>query len=174
MTTLNAAQQLELRRLLERGLPLQSRPYQILAEQIGVSEQTVLEQVQRWNDDGLFRRFGLVLHHRALGFRANAMLVMDIPDQQVDAIGAQLSTAPGVNLCYQRPRRLPHWRYNLFAMVHGRSAEEIDSDRARIRQLLGSACRDDAMLVSSRILKKTGLRLARRNQPAEEKPPCSE
>src|SRR3546814_14191663 len=76
-------------------------------------------------EEGLFRRFGLVLKHRALGFRANAMLVMDIPDAQVDEVGRRLGQAAGVNLCYQRPRRLPQWPYNLFCMVHGREREQV-------------------------------------------------
>lgn len=156
MNTLNPEQQLELRRLLERGLPLQSRPYQVFAEQIGASEQAVLAQVQHWNHDGLFRRIGLVLHHRALGFRANAMLVMDIPDQQVDAVGAQLSSAPGVNLCYQRPRRLPHWRYNLFCMVHGRERAAVQAHIAEMLARHGLAEVPHRLLFSTRAFKQRG------------------
>lgn len=96
--TLDHPQSLQLRRLLEAGLPLVSRPYAWLAEQIGASEQAVLEQVRQWNEGGLFRRVGLVLKHRALGFRANAMLVLDVPDAQIDAIGHRLGSAPGVNM----------------------------------------------------------------------------
>lgn len=156
MSTLTPTQQLELRRLLEHGLPLQSRPYQVFAEQIGASEQAVLAQVQHWSDDGLFRRFGLVLHHRALGFRANAMLVMDIPDQQVDAVGAQLSTAPGVNLCYQRPRRLPHWHYNLFCMVHGRERAAVQAHIAQMLAERGLAEVPHRLLFSTRAFKQRG------------------
>lgn len=92
---LNDLQALQLRRLLEGGLPLAARPYQRLAEQIGSVEERVLEQIQRWQEEGLFRRVGLVLKHRALGFRANAMLVMDIPDAQVDEVGGALARRPG-------------------------------------------------------------------------------
>ena len=122
---LNDLQALQLRRLLEAGLPLAARPYQVLAERVGASEEAVLEQVRRWSDSGLFRRMGLVIKHRALGFRANAMLVMDIPDECVDEVGRKLGQAAGVNLCYQRPRRLPDWPYNLFCMVHGREREQV-------------------------------------------------
>lgn len=156
MNALCDTQQLELRRLLERGLPLQSRPYLLLAEQIGASEQAVLAQVQHWNDDGLFRRFGLVLHHRALGFRANAMLVMDIPDHQVDNVGEQLSTAPGVNLCYQRPRRLPHWPFNLFCMVHGRERTAVQAHIAQMLAQHGLAEVPHRLLFSTRAFKQRG------------------
>ncbi len=123
--TLDHSQAMQLRSLLEAGLPLAARPYRMLAERIGASEQAVLEQVRHWSEDGLFRRVGLVLKHRALGFRANAMLVMDIADDQVDEVGRRLGQAAGINLCYQRPRRLPDWPYNLFCMVHGREREQV-------------------------------------------------
>ncbi|MCP9338519.1 siroheme decarboxylase subunit beta [Stutzerimonas xanthomarina] len=122
---LNDFQAMQLRRLLEAGLPLVARPYQVLAERVGASEEAVLEQVRRWSESGLFRRMGLVIKHRALGFRANAMLVMDIPDERVDEVGHTLGQVAGVNLCYQRPRRLPDWPYNLFCMVHGREREQV-------------------------------------------------
>ncbi len=159
-SALNSEQRLHLRRLLEAGLPLDSRPYRTLAEQIGIDEDAVLAQMQDWHDDGLFRRVGLVLQHRALGFRANAMLVLDIADDQVDEVGQRLGQAPGINLCYQRPRRLPHWPFNLFCMVHGREREQV---RAHIATLLAEHNLSDAphhLLFSTRAFKQRGGRYA--------------
>ncbi|WP_312360400.1 siroheme decarboxylase subunit beta [Stutzerimonas balearica] len=158
--TLDHPQSLQLRRLLEAGLPLMSRPYAWLAEQIGASEQAVLEQVRQWNEGGLFRRVGLVLKHRALGFRANAMLVLDVPDAQIDAIGHRLGSAPGVNLCYQRPRRLPQWRYNLFCMVHGREREQVERQIAGLLAAQGLSELPHQLLFSTRAFKQCGGRFA--------------
>jgi hypothetical protein len=55
---------------------------------------------------------------------------------------------------------LPDWPYNLFAMVHGASREEVEAKTARIVALLGAASRGHEILYSTRILKKTGFRLA--------------
>lgn len=157
---LDDRQALQLRRLLEAGLPLAARPYARLAEQLGATEDAVLEQVRQWSDDGLFRRMGLVLKHRALGFRANAMLVLDVPDDRVDAVGQQLGQAPGVNLCYQRPRRLPQWRYNLFCMIHGRERADVVE---RIERLLAEHGLDGLpyqLLFSTRAFKQCGGRYA--------------
>lgn len=157
---LSPAQAISLRRLLETGLPLAPRPYQVLAEQVGVDEAAVVEQMQQWQAQGLFRRVGLVLKHRALGFLANAMLVMDIPDEQVEAVGLRLGQAPGINLCYERPRRLPHWRYNLFCMVHGREREQV---RQQIARLLAEQRLSEVphqLLFSSRAFKQCGGRYA--------------
>ncbi|MDD1017086.1 AsnC family protein [Pseudomonas rubra] len=157
---LDAGQSLALRRLLEAGLPLLARPYQHLAQQIGAEEQQVLAQVQQWQQHGLFRRLGLVLNHRALGYTANAMLVLDIPDALIDEVGQRLGREPQVSLCYQRPRRLPQWRYNLFCMVHGRQRERVE---AQITALLERHLLSDLpyqILFSTQAFKQCGGRFA--------------
>lgn len=159
---LDQTQALQLRRLLEAGLPLAARPYQVLAEQLGARESQVLEQMRHWQQAGLFRRVGLVLKHRALGYRANAMLVLDIPDEQVEAVGQRLARAAGVNLCYQRPRRLPHWRYNLFCMVHGREREQVCQLIAALLAEQGLSEVPHRLLFSTRAFKQCGGRYAPR------------
>ena len=157
---LSPQQALALRRQLEGGLPLVERPYQALAERINADENQVLEQMRQWREQGLFRRIGLVLHHRALGFTANAMLVLDVPDALIDEVGQRLGRAPGINLCYQRPRRLPQWRYNLFCMVHGRQRVHVE---AQIQALLEEHLLSDLphqLLFSTHVFKQCGGRFA--------------
>ena len=150
---------LRLRRELEKGLPLTPQPYRTLADRSGLTEDEVMAAVRQWQAQGLIKRLGLVVKHRTLGYTANAMVVWDIPDEQVHAIGQAMARMPFVTLCYQRPRRLPDWPYNLFAMIHGASRDEVEEKRIVIAALLGQACRSSDILYSSRILKKTGLRL---------------
>ncbi len=157
---LNDLQAMQLRRLLEAGLPLAARPYQVLAERLGASEDAVLEQVRLWSESGLFRRVGLVIKHRAMGFRANAMLVMDIPDEQVDEVGSKLGEAAGVNLCYQRPRRLPDWPYNLFCMVHGRERQQVCELIEALLAAHGLSGVPHQLLFSTRAFKQCGGRFA--------------
>jgi len=107
ITPLNHEQMLDLRQCLERGLPVVKRPYDDLAERIGAHHDQVLQQMQQWQEQGLFRRVGLVLNHRALGYVANVMLVLDVPAALVDALGPRLGRAPRINLCSQLPRTLP-------------------------------------------------------------------
>jgi siroheme decarboxylase len=88
------------------------------------------------------------------------MTVWDVPDEQVDALGEQVGRLDFVTHSYRRPRHLPQWPYNLFAMVHGRTREEVQVQIAQIKALLGDHVRGHDVLYSTRILKKTGLRLA--------------
>ena len=83
----------------------------------------------------------------------------DVDDASVDDLGERIGAMPGVSHCYRRPRRLPQWRYNLFAMLHGKGREAVEQQAQQIRALLGDACHAHETLYSSAILKKTGLRL---------------
>ena len=150
---------LRLVELTQDGLPLLEDPWAWLAEQLGLSVESTLDLLKRLQAEGAIRRIAAVPNHYRLGYRHNGMTVWDVCDADVPRLGALLGAQPFVSHCYRRPRRAG-WRYNLFAMVHGRSREEIDSYREHLRYLLGDACSADDMLVSSRILKKTGLRLS--------------
>jgi DNA-binding Lrp family transcriptional regulator len=147
-------------RATQAGLPLEPQPWRAVAQAAGVSQAELFTRLEAMLADGRIRRIGAVPNHYALGYTANAMSVWDVADDAVDALGAQVGALEFVTHCYRRPRRLPEWRYNLFAMVHGRSRAEADARVAEIRALLGNALRANDVLYSTRILKKTGMRLA--------------
>lgn len=141
------------------GLPLVARPYEAVAAMLGVPGLAVRDRLTHMLREGLVRRIGAVPNHYRLGFTANGMTVWDVDDAQVDALGERIGALPGVSHCYRRPRRLPQWRYNLFAMLHGKGREAVEQQAQQIRALLGDACHAHETLYSSAILKKTGLRL---------------
>ncbi len=142
------------------GLPLVPRPYHALAMQLGMPPEEVMARLRRLLEAGVIRRIGAVPNHYAIGYTANGMSVWDVPDELIDELGEKLGRLPFVTHCYHRPRHPPEWPYNLFAMVHGKSRAEVEAQVQEIAALLGKACRRFDVLYSSRILKKTGLRLA--------------
>ncbi|MFA5627246.1 MAG: hypothetical protein WC965_07205 [Thiohalomonadaceae bacterium] len=143
----------------QAGLPLTPDPYKYLAEKLDISASEVMQRLQAMQERGIIRRIGLVPNHYTLGYTHNGMSVWDVPDERIHILGPKLGTLPFVSHCYRRPRYLPDWPYNLFAMVHGRSRAETDAQVAEILQLLGDEVRAYDVLYSTRILKKTGLRL---------------
>ncbi len=143
----------------QAGLPLDARPYHWLASQLGVAPELVMERLRAMLDDGRIRRIGVVPNHYRLGYVANAMSVWDVPDEHIEAVGREVGGLDIVSHCYRRPRRLPDWPYNLFAMVHGHSREEVTEKIDDIARLLGHRVRGHDILFSTRILKKTGLRI---------------
>lgn len=143
----------------QSGLPLVAEPYRAIAETLGLEAQEVLTRMQRMLDSGRIRRIGAVPNHYALGYTANGMSVWDVPDDAVDALGEQIGKLEFVSHCYRRPRHLPDWPYNLFAMLHGHDRSEVERQAQIVADLLGPANRGHQVLFSKRILKKTGLRL---------------
>ncbi len=146
-------------RATQAGLPLVPRPYEAVGAALGISGEQVRERLQTMLDAGLIRRIGAVPNHYRLGFAANGMSVWDVADGLVDQLGERIGQLTGVSHCYRRPRRLPIWPYNLFAMLHGRSRAEVETQAEHIATMLGDACRARDILYSTAILKKTGLRL---------------
>ncbi|HET9462932.1 MAG TPA: Lrp/AsnC family transcriptional regulator [Thiobacillus sp.] len=144
----------------QAGLPLTPRPYHAMAEQLGLGAEEVMARMQAMMQAGVIRRIGVVPNHYALGYTANGMTVWDVADEHVDALGEAVGRLPFVSHCYCRPRHLPLWPYNLFAMVHAKSRGQAQAYADQIGDLLGVACRQSDILYSSRMLKKTGLRIA--------------
>jgi len=146
--------------VLQEGLPLFMRPFALIAERIGISENEVMGRIGHWLDDGAIKRFGVVVRHRELGYKANAMLVHDIPDARVGELGRALAEEPAVTLCYRRPRVLPDWPYNLFCMIHGRERSEVEAIIGELRQRHGlTDCAHDVLFSLTRF-KQNGARYA--------------
>ena len=146
-------------RATQAGLPLVPRPYHAVADALDIDADEVRTRLQRMLDAGIIRRIGLVPNHYAIGYRANGMTVWDVPDERIAELGPRVGALDFVSHCYHRPRHLPQWPYNLFAMVHGRTRDEVSDKVDSIAELLGADDRGHEILYSSRILKKTGLRL---------------
>ena len=143
----------------QNGLMLDPRPYHAVAQMIGVAPGDVIERLRRMQEAGIIRRIAAVPNHYALGYQANGMSVWDVPDDCIKSLGSLVGELSFVSHCYHRPRHLPDWPYNLFAMVHGRDRNDVEIHVGEIERLLGSDVRSHEVLYSTKILKKTGLRV---------------
>jgi DNA-binding Lrp family transcriptional regulator len=143
---------------LENGLPIGPRPYAEIASKIGNAEEDVIERLQALVERGVVKRLGLVVHHRELGYTANAMVVWDIRDDRVDKVGETFAAFPFVTLCYKRERRRPQWPYNLFCMIHGRDRATVKTQIEDLRERAGNPPME--ILFSRRRFKQRGARLS--------------
>jgi DNA-binding Lrp family transcriptional regulator len=143
----------------QAGLPLQTAPYTEVAGACGCDTQTVMQRMRLMLERGVIRRIGAIPNHYRLGLRGNGMSVWDVDDDKLVELGARVGRLDFVSHCYERPRHLPLWPYNLFAMIHGHDRDEVKVKLEQIVDLLGPDCRQHDVLFSTRILKKTGLRL---------------
>lgn len=155
----------ELIAAVAHGLPMVPRPFAAIADALGSSEAEVIARLESLAAAGVIRRFGIVVRHHELGFNANAMVVWDVPDDRTFEAAQRIMAFPFVTLCYRRPRRPPHWPYNLFCMIHGR-------DRAAVERLIEVLTRETglsdvrcAVLFSRRRFKQCGARYGAAAQP---------
>lgn len=146
---------------IQSGLPLVARPYAAVGASLGLTEAAVTGCLQSLLSQGVIKRMGVVVRHHELGYRANAMVVWDIPDEEVSSLGHCLGKLEFVTLCYRRPRRLPAWRYNLFCMIHGHDREEVLARVEEMRQGCGLQHIACEVLFSTRRFKQCGARYAR-------------
>jgi len=144
----------------QSGFSIEPCPYQSIASNIGLTQDEVIQRLKNLLCNGIIRRIGAVPNHYKLGLTANGMTVWDVDDTKIEALGNLIGQLDFVSHCYQRPRHLPMWRYNMFAMVHGADKEEVNEKVKQIEHLLAENCSAHETLFSSAILKKTGLRLA--------------
>lgn len=147
---------------LQAGLPLVAAPYADVAKGLGIAEIELTARLDTMKASGVIRRIAAAPNHYKLGMTSNGMTVWDVDDDKIAKLGPIIGALPFVTHSYERPRALPDWPYNLFAMVHGTSSEEVDEKRARIANILAPGLRGSDMLLSTKILKKTGLRLRKK------------
>ncbi|NLV05786.1 Lrp/AsnC family transcriptional regulator [Haloarcula rubripromontorii] len=160
------ADELDLVLEIQDGLPVTATPYADVADAIDADVDWVLETIKRFNIEGKVRRVGVIPNHYALGYSENGMTVWDVPDEVIDEVGPAIAEFDFVTHCYERPRHDGVWPYNFFAMTHGRSEaesqERIQQVRDRMAEYWDVSEDDWDTLFSTRILKKTGIRLDER------------
>jgi DNA-binding Lrp family transcriptional regulator len=149
---------------IQDGLPLVARPYAAIGAAIDLEENEVLRRLERLLNQDVIKRFGVVVRHHELGFRANAMVVWNIPDARIDEFGRCVGASGLVNLCYQRPRRLPDWPYNLFCMIHGKDRDAVLERLDQLRDQCGLSGFEYEILFSKQRFKQTGARYVATNQ----------
>lgn len=141
---------------VQKGIPLVKRPYQHLAVQTGIDEETFRSRIQNLVETGIFKRFGVVLRHHELGYRANGMVVWNIPDEAVHNFTSKIIQFPFVTLCYQRSRKLPAWPYNIFSMIHGKNRDEVLENISDVIEYLDFDHINYKVLFSKRRFKQHG------------------
>jgi len=146
--------------VLADGLPLAPAPYAAIGRDLGMAEAEVLARLRAMLAAGIIRRFGVVVRHHELGYRANAMIAWQVPDAAIDAAGRVLATQPGVTLCYRRAPSPPDWPYTLFCMIHGRDRATVLAQAEQAARNAGLADMPRAVLFSGRRFQQRGARFA--------------
>lgn len=143
---------------LQEGVPLTARPYAELGLRAGMSEDAVIAALARLLRERVIARLGVIVRHRELGYRANAMVVWDVPNAEVQGVGSSAARADFVTLCYRRLRYLPQWPYNFYCMIHGTSRDAVTARIGELTERCGLERYPRAALFSRRCFKQRGAR----------------
>jgi len=142
-------------RVVQEDLPLVGRPFAEHAARLGIDEATLVGLLDSFRERKLMRRFAAVMNHRSAGFKANAMGVWAVPEDELGTLGPQMAGFAAVSHCYRRPT-YEDWPYSVFTMVHGRSARDCEATIEAIRDETGVD--EYALLWSIKEYKKTRVR----------------
>jgi len=141
--------------IIQGDMPISSRPYQIMAQQIGISEEIFIERLQTLCDHGVIRRLGATLRHQKSGFRANAMVAWKVNEKMIHAVGQQMAKSPQITHCYRRnPSR--DWPYNLYTMIHAHHEEDCKTMAKALSEK--TQVKEYQILFSVKELKKTSMK----------------
>jgi len=139
---------------IQKDLPVHPKPFSLMAEKIGISEEEFVLRVKRLKERGIIRRFGATLRHQEAGFKANAMIAWKAPETVISEMGKTLARFREVSHCYHRAPK-GDWPYNLYTMVHGGSRDECREIAEQMSAATGLA--EYAVLFSEKEFKKTSM-----------------
>ncbi|MDZ7711351.1 MAG: AsnC family transcriptional regulator [Roseovarius sp.] len=151
---------------LTEGLPLIERPYAHIGAALGLSMDAVIARIRVLVAARIIARFGVIVRHRALGWRANAMVVWDLPHEAITAAGPALAASPGVTLCYERSIVAGVWPWRLYCMIHARSRAEALARLETAAALPELREVPHLALFSTRCFKQTGAMVAHERSSA--------
>ncbi|MDH3671907.1 MAG: AsnC family transcriptional regulator [Gammaproteobacteria bacterium] len=146
---------------LQNGLPLVPHPYAAIGASAGMNEAEVIARLHRMLESGVVKRFGVVVRHHELGYRANAMVVWDVPDERATELGQRVASHDFVTLCYRRARCLPDWPYNLYCMIHGRDRNLVHNKVSYLIKACDLQALRHEVLFSLQRFKQRGARYVR-------------
>ena len=135
--------------------PLVAEPYKVLAEQIGMSEDELIERLKRYKRAGKIRKMGAVLKHREVGFAANSLCAWAVPKERLEEVATRMAMNPAVSHCYDR-NTMPDWPYNVYTMIHAHSREECEKIANQIA--LEVNVMEKVMMYTVKEWKKTSMR----------------
>jgi len=91
----------------QHGLPLVPRPYQKIAEQLGTTEEVVVDTLNKLKQQGFVSRVGAVFRANSIG--ASTLAAMAVPENELEEVAAMISDYNEVNHNYRREHNFNLW-----------------------------------------------------------------
>lgn len=139
--------------LIQSGLPVCKYPYEDLGRSLEMSGRELTGVIRLMHHHSVLSRWGVVFRYYELGLQSSAMVVWDVPDDQLDEVAGNIAGVSAVSMCFKRPRCLPGWHFNLFSEVHGKTAFAVVQAVEAMVKRFGLQTVDHSVLFSGRRFK---------------------
>jgi siroheme decarboxylase len=139
---------------IQDDIPVVLKPYKVISEKIGISEDELLQTLQDLCSRGIIRRLGATLRHQKSGYEANAMTAWQVEEDHVETVGRKMAEFREVSHCYRRNPN-SRWPYNLYTMIHARDEAACMEIARNISKATDVS--SYKLLFSRRELKKTSM-----------------
>jgi siroheme decarboxylase len=117
--------------ILQKEFPLEERPFLIVAQRCGISEDEALIRIQKMKDEGIIRRIGAVFDGTKLG-RVSTLCAARVPEDKLENFVNIVNANKGVTHNYQRDHE-----YNIWFTVSATTAEELEAFLADVKENTG-------------------------------------
>ena len=147
----------------QRGFPLVSEPYAVLAQSLGCSTAELLERLRTLQQQGALSRIGGVFAAQTGG--AALLAAMAVQPERLDEVAAIVSAHPGVNHNYEREDR-----FNLWFVMTASDQAGLEQSMLALERATGLAAMRLTMLRPYRIDLGFDLRRRTAGAPVSEAP----
>ena len=116
---------------IQSNLPIEPKPYQVLAEKLKCSEEEVLRRVQQMKDRDVIRRIGANCNSRKLGY-TSTLCAAKVPSHLMELFIKVVNSYTGVTHNYRRKHD-----YNIWFTLIAPSTGEIKRILSEISEVTG-------------------------------------
>ena len=117
--------------IIQSGFPIAPRPYAVVGEQIGISEDETLSRVTKLREDGVIRRIGANFGSRELGWEST-LCAAKVPEEKIDEFVAEVNKHKGVTHNYLRENE-----FNIWFTYIGTDLEDVENTLQSITDKTG-------------------------------------
>ena len=117
--------------VLQREFPLVMRPFDAIAEALGIAPAEVIERVARLKREGVVRQIGAIFDSAALGY-VSALVAFRVNPDKLDGVAETVAGLEGVSHCYARDAY-----YNLWFTLTLPPGSDLEAEVAALAALDG-------------------------------------
>ena len=116
---------------IQFGFPLETEPYKKLGDELGISENEIIERLARLHDEGAVRKIGPIINRKGVG-GTSTLVAASVPEEKVDEVAEYINEYHEVSHNYHRPEK-----FNIWFTISAANRERIDTILEELHEKTG-------------------------------------